>query len=331
MHHLQDFEEISAENRAFSSEFAKDVFLGLSHSPKWLSSKYFYDKKGDEIFQQIMNMPSYYLTNAEYEIFETHRQRILEAFSADGKPFRLVELGAGDGYKTKVLLKHFLYKDADFHYCPIDISGNVLEVLEKDMQSEVPGLSIECMVGDYFHMLADIATHNGHRNIVMFLGSNIGNFSENAATEFVRNIRKNIRKDDLLLLGYDLKKEPKVILDAYNDQEGITASFNYNLLERINRELGGDFDIDHFQHYASYNPVNGECRSYLLSRKEQSVTIGDLDETFYFSPWEPIFMEVSNKYAPEEMSAIMSDAGFEWVESFTDSNSYYIDGLWRAI
>lgn len=331
MHHLQEFEGIQTEDRVFSSELAKDVYLGLSHSPKWLSSKYFYDKRGDEIFQQIMNMPSYYLTNAEYEIFETHRDKILSAFTKDEKPFRLVELGAGDGYKTKVLLKDFLSKKADFHYCPVDISGNVLRLLEEDVKSELPNLSIECMEGDYFHMLADIATHNGHRNVVMFLGSNIGNFSENAALDFVKNIRKNIRKDDLLLLGYDLKKEPKIILEAYNDKEGITASFNYNLLERINRELDADFAIDKFQHYASYNPVNGECRSYLLSKQEQSVKIGDLDEVFYLDAWEPIFMEVSNKYAPHEMRDLMSRAGFEWVESFTDSNEYYVDGLWRAI
>ena len=304
---------------------AEDVFEGLSASNKFLSSKYFYDAKGDELFQQIMHLDEYYLTRKELEIFNTHKDEILNAIN-DGQPFRIIELGAGDGLKTKVLLKHFIDKGVDFTYTPVDISGNVLEILEENLKAEIPGLNIESFQGDYFDALAEIS-ESPEKDIVFFLGSTIGNFSQSEAEGFLTKLQHFLNPGDLLFMGVDLKKDPSIILDAYNDAQGVTREFNLNLLDRINSELGADFERDQFQHYPYYNPHTGECRSYLISKVEQTVTIGD--EKFHFRAWEAIFMEISKKYDQVQLEELASVAGFNTLTEFLDAKSWFADVLWE--
>lgn len=304
---------------------AEDVYTGLQARNKYLSSKYFYDAKGDELFQQIMHLDEYYLTRKELEIFNTHKAAILDVID-DGEPFRIIELGAGDGLKTKVLLKHFINQGVDFTYTPVDISGNVLEILEENLSAEIPGLKIESYEGDYFDALAEIS-ESPEKDIVFFLGSTVGNFTQVEAEGFLTELQNFLKPGDLLFMGVDLKKNPSIILNAYNDSQGVTREFNLNLLDRINTELGADFDRNQFQHYPYYNPHTGECRSYLISKVEQIVTIGD--DKFHFRAWEAIFMEISKKYDQPQLDSLASVAGFKTIASFLDSKSWFADVLWE--
>ncbi|MBT29657.1 MAG: L-histidine N(alpha)-methyltransferase [Thalassobius sp.] len=312
-----------------NNTFATDILKGLSEYPKALSSKYFYDAKGDLIFQEIMNMPSYYLTNCEYDIFQQQKDDILNSIHTQGQKFQLIELGAGDGYKTKVLLQHFVDKQADFEYIPVDISSHVLSQLSKDLRKNFDSLEVSPMQGDYFHMLEQLGVDGNTKKVIMFLGSNIGNFSFEKATDFLKQIAHQLNKDDYFFIGIDLKKDPEVILNAYNDPEGITARFNLNLLRRINNDLGADFDLLGFKHYPVYDPQTGECRSYLLSLKEQTVSIADLETAFKFEKYESIHTEISRKYSLKEIELLADAAGFKVVKNFTDERGYFVDSLWK--
>lgn len=310
-----------------NKQFLKDVIEGLSADTKRISSKYFYDKKGDSIFQQIMHMDEYYLTDAELDIFQTHKCEIAKIFSPDKEPFNLIEFGAGDGMKTKVLLKELLSHEIPFDYVPIDISQNALDQLQKSLTKEMPDLSFKGIQGDYFEVLNRLKEDNNKRNVVLFLGSNIGNFTNEEALSFTSDISDKLNAGDLLFIGVDLKKDPKKILLAYNDPTGITAEFNYNLLRRINRELGGNFDIEKFEHYPTYDPVTGECKSALLSTIEHQVEIDE--HTFHFEKWEPIHTEISRKYSLKQLHQLAKASGFQVKTDLFDSNKYFVDSIWE--
>ncbi|MTI22589.1 L-histidine N(alpha)-methyltransferase [Fulvivirga sp. RKSG066] len=309
-----------------NDQFAQDVIKGLSDTPKQLPSKYFYDEKGDKLFQKIMALDEYYLTNSEYEILDTYKSQLLSLFGSDVGKFNLVEFGAGDGYKTKVLLKHFLEKEARFKYVPIDISGNVLNILENSLKKELPDLKVEGIENDYFRALQQLE-NNGTRNVVLFLGSNIGNFTGDQAFNFLKGLYDGLHRGDMVMIGFDLKKDPSVILKAYDDSEGVTRAFNFNLLDRINKELGANFDLDKFRHFPSYNPQTGTTESYLISTERQQVELQG--QVIDFDPWESIHMEISQKYGMRDVSNLALQAGFTIAQNFYDKNSYYVDSVWR--
>lgn len=311
------------------SDFAKDTLRGLSAEPKRLFSKYFYDERGDAIFQQIMAMPEYYLTDCEFEIFRKQGENIL-AEMPDAS-FDLLELGAGDGTKTKVLLQMLLTQNVDFQYLPIDISQNALNGLEENLTAELPDLKIKTLQGDYFRVLQDLKNIGTRPKVVLFLGSNIGNFAPAAAVEFLCKMHEVLSPGDSLLIGADLKKDPAVIQAAYDDPAGITASFNLNLLERMNRELGADFDLDNWKHWETYNPVTGETKSHLVSKRAQSVHFSTLDRSFDFAAWEAVWVELSQKYSLSDLENIAAQCGYEVVKHFTDERGYYADSLWRKV
>ena len=316
---------MSKETTISITPFAEDIFKGLQKENKTLPSKYFYDARGDELFQRIMHLDEYYLTSKELEIFETQKDDILRAIY-DGKPFRIIELGAGDGLKTKILLRHFLESGIDFTYTPVDISGNVLKILEESLKDELPDLKIEPYEGDYFEALLEVS-ERPEKDVVFFLGSNVGNFSEEEAEGFLTKLQNFLKPEDLLFMGVDLKKDPSVILAAYNDSEGVTREFNLNLLDRINEELDADFDRNQFLHYPYYNPHTGECRSYLISKVEQTVQIEE--ETIHFRAWEAIFMEISKKYDQPQLEKLASVSGFSPMDTFLDDAEWFADVLWR--
>lgn len=312
-----------------NNQFLEDVLSGLESKPKKLSSKYFYDKKGDELFQQIMALDEYYLTRAEYEIFKTNKQEILEIFQADNSEFRLIEFGAGDGYKTKLLLEHFIAAQASFEYKPIDISQNALDKLKIDLNGNIPKLNMTAEQGDYFQVLKELPKLDQKKNVVLFLGSNIGNFTLDEVESFLTNIRNKIHTGDLLFLGLDLKKDTEKILAAYNDKEGVTRDFNLNLLRRINNELNANFDIESFEHYPAYNPINGECSSSLVSTKDQIVTVEG--QTFTFEKGEAIDTEISRKFSLPQIEELAIKCGFEIEKNLFDSNQYFLDTIWKAV
>ncbi|PZX54082.1 L-histidine N(alpha)-methyltransferase [Algoriphagus chordae] len=319
---------MNAKNTDFGT-FTQDVMLGLNSSPKTLPSKYFYDAKGDKLFQQIMALPEYYLTRKEYEILEGQHKQILAEILAQGKPFNLVELGAGDGLKTKILLRYLTQLKVEFTYYPVDFSGSVLEELEESLAKELPELVVKPLQDTYRDSLKKQVWEDGRPNLILFMGANLGNFGVDEAKNIIDHLRVGTKKGDLVLLGFDLKKNPQTILDAYHDEQGVTREFNMNLLDRINNELDADFDRESFVHWPTYNPVSGECRSYLVSQKSQEVTIGALNQTFQFEAFESIFTEISKKYSLSEISHLASLGGFEVKENFIDSEGYFADVLWE--
>jgi L-histidine Nalpha-methyltransferase len=307
-------------------QFATDVLAGLSATPKKLSSKYFYDEVGDKLFQRIMNLDEYYLTRTEYEILSASKGTLLDIFSKGDVPFNVIEFGAGDGYKTKVLLKHFVEQGADFKYMPIDISGNVLQILEEALKKEIPDLNVIGIQNEYFKAL-DQLQQSPVRNVILFLGSNIGNFTGDEAIEFLKGLYNSLKEGDILMIGFDLKKDPKVILNAYNDDEGVTRDFNLNLLNRINNELDGNFDIDKFKHHPIYNPLTGTTTSFLVSTEAQTVEI--MDAAIQFDAWEAIHMEISQKYDNKTILTLAKEAGFEIVDNLYDDKKYFVNSVWQ--
>ncbi|MFT6865462.1 MAG: L-histidine N-alpha-methyltransferase [Cyclobacteriaceae bacterium] len=311
------------------TQFEQDVLSGLSSKPKKLSSRYFYNEAGDKLFQQIMELDEYYLSRAEMNIFENQKEQILELMKPD-EDFRLVELGAGDGRKTKVLLKYFSDQQIQYSYIPVDISSNVLQILEDDIKAELPQIDINPLTGDYFSVLQDLKFRKTGHTVVYFLGSNIGNFLNETAITFLNSVKENLNVGDRMLIGFDLKKDPTKILAAYNDKQGVTKAFNLNLLDRINREMDADFDVNGFEHSPVYDPMTGECRSYLVSLKEQEVHIGSLEETYTFKKWEAVFVEVSKKYDIDEIDYLAESSGFKVIQNLFDENLFFADSIWEV-
>ena len=311
------------------SQFAEEVLRGLSSTPKQLSSKYFYDDEGSRLFQEIMRLPEYYPTRAELKIFTEQTEKISDAFTNGADAIDMIELGAGDGTKTAVLIEHFLERDIDFTYSPIDISQEANDALSAKFRDKFPHLRISPHTGDYFKVLGSLKNGSDRRKILMFLGSNIGNFQRDQAVDFFRQLRGVMNPNDRLFTGFDMQKDPRVIVSAYDDSQGVTAAFNLNLLQRINRELGANFDLDKFSHYAQYRPVECAARSFLISREKQSVTIKALNRTFEFEQWEPIFMEISQKYTRAMIEDLAAESDFEIETEFFDEVNFYTDSLWR--
>ncbi len=307
--------------------FAKDIALGLSDNPKYLSSKYFYNTEGDKLFQKIMAMPEYYLTNAEDEILSKQSNLIRKSFG--NQPIDIIELGAGDGSKTKHLLNNLIEHKVEVRYIPSDISPNILEELKSNLSKEIPSLEVIPLTGDYFKSLVELPDCKDRKRVMLYLGANIGNLERKEASNFLRQLQQFLKKGDQIMIGFDLKKNPQTILDAYNDAQGFTAAFNLNLLKRINEELGGNFDTDAFTHWERYNPETGSARSYLVSKRKQSVTIEALETTFTFEPWETIRMELSQKYSQSDIEQLSTSAGYKVVQHFFDSKKYFVDSLWE--
>ncbi len=308
--------------------FAEDVLRGLSSTPKRLSSKYFYDDEGTRLFQEIMKLPEYYLTSVEYKLFTEQIDEIGRAFTEGSDKIDLIELGAGDGTKTAVLIEHFLDQKIDFTYSPIDISKEACDALSAKFHEKFPGLKINPHHGDYFKILDSLKNGNGRRKVILFLGSNIGNFSREQAVDFFRQLRGVMNENDHIFIGFDMQKDPRVIVSAYDDAAGVTAAFNLNLLRRINRELGADFVVENFSHYAQYRPVECAARSFLISREKQTVHIDALTRDFEFDQWEPIFMEISQKYTSAMIEELAAASGFEIAVTFLDKENFYCDSLW---
>lgn len=306
-------------------QFITDVDAGLSQQDKRLSSKYFYDASGDALFMQIMQLPEYYLTRAEMEIFTKQSQRMIASLEITKDTyFELIELGAGDGSKTKELLKVLLVQGYQFDYMPIDISSNVLEHLQENLAAALPNLSIKPQHGDYFKILHALKESH-HPKVLLFLGSNIGNQTDAQASQFIYDLGANLNQGDKLLMGVDLIKSADIVLPAYNDAEGITRAFNLNLLHRINAELGGDFNVKQFDHRPEYTEEEGVAKSYLVSKVNQSVTVSSTGKTYHFKRDEKIHMEVSRKYNHQIMENILQKTDFEIVDVITDSKKYFAD------
>ena len=304
-------------------QFKDAVNKGLSEKHKNLPSKYFYDKKGDALFVEIMGLPEYYLTRAEHDIFKNQTSNIIASLKLEKDTyFELIELGAGDGTKTKELLKLLSKEGYNFDYLPVDISQNALDNLENNLKIELPSVSVKTKQGDYFEVLESLK-HSKHPKVILFLGSNIGNMNDAIASIFMQNLSTNLNLGDKLFLGVDLIKPEVVVLPAYNDSKGVTAAFNLNLLDRINNELNADFNRKNFAHTPEYNEEEGIAKSYITSTKNQEVYIKAIDKTFSFAKDEKIHLEISRKYNSEILNKIIANTQFSIKNKLSDSNNYF--------
>ncbi|MFD0798182.1 L-histidine N(alpha)-methyltransferase [Maribacter chungangensis] len=310
--------------------FQREVYEGLTAYPKYISSKYIYDKAGDKLFQDIMNMPEYYLTDTEFGILETHKEQLARLFANGKNPFHLIEMGAGDGKKTKILLRHFTDKNLNFTFRPIDISQNALDSLQSNLKQEIPDVQTEPLQGTYFETLRKLNFSTDEHKVILFLGSNIGNLLHEKAIEFLSQIQEYMQPKDLLFIGFDQKKNPQTILDAYNDPNGITERFNKNLLVRINRELEANFKLDSFTHWEVYDPESGTAKSYLVATSPQKVRIEKLDLDITFEAWETIHTEISQKYDDKTVHWLAEQSGLKVLKAFSDQEDYYKNYLFTT-
>lgn len=316
--------------RRAGGAFAHDVFRGLSRSPKALPSKHFYDAEGSRLFQRITELDEYYLTRCEAEILETHAAEIGDAVFPG--PLRVVELGAGDGRKTEILLRRLLGAGLRFQYVPIDICRRSVIDLTASFRRRFDGsLRMRGVVAEYFDGLASLRWASHRPDLVLFLGSSVGNFTHAEAWQFFRRLRESLRPGDFVLVGFDLKKDLDILHRAYNDAQGVTRLFNLNLLERINRELGGEFDCTRFTHYGPYNLRESCMESWLVSLQTQEVPVHALGRSFAFQAWEGIRVERSHKYDLSQIESFASAAGFRVQKHFLDSRGWFVDSLWQSV
>ena len=302
-------------------EFLDHIKEGLGKTPKRLSSRYFYDERGDALFQQIMQLGEYYLPACERAIIGEQGEQIAKKIAGEHNGLQVVELGAGDGSKTKLLLQKIASHFDSLVYTALDISEHILKVNGQNVEQFVPGIRVEGHPGNYFKTYPRLPYRPPGR-LVLFLGSNIGNFLIDEAVEFFGFLKKGLRAEDFLLVSFDLVKHPRKIIKAYDDPQGITRAFNLNLLERMNREAGANFDVAHFDHFPYYDPLSGVTSSHIVSLREQEVSFKD-GFSVQFDAFEAIHTEVSKKYFLKEIDSLAALSGMHIAERFCDPENEY--------
>jgi len=295
---------------------AEDIVAGLSLQQKHISPKYFYDERGSALFDQICNLPEYYLTRTELAIMEAHLPEMAQLI---GPQASVIEFGSGSSIKVRLVLEHLIRPAA---YVPVDISGDYLQKMAGDLAADYPGLEVLPIYADFTQPF-DLPNPRvvPLKNLVFFPGSTIGNFTKPEATSLLKVMRQEARAGGALLIGVDIKKDREIIEAAYNDSRGITAQFNLNILRRLNRELGANFHLDSFEHRAVYDEINGRIEMRLVSRKPQRVRIGD--HTIDLSRHEYIITEYSHKYSLEEFCGMAQSAGFQRERVWLDSEALF--------
>ena len=294
-----------------TSDLLSDVIAGLSSDPRTLPCKYFYDERGAALFQKICELPEYYITRTELDILDRYRAEIASQL---GPNIELIGLGTGAGTKTRILIEA-LEKPAV--YVPIDISEKQLRKSSMLFQKIFPDLEILPVCADYLQpVVIPSPRHKAARNVVYFPGSTLGNFEPNVALEFLQRIANVSGRGGGLLIGVDLQKDQSVIEAAYNDEAGVTAEFNLNLMAHINREIGANFDLSRWEHRAVYNSEAGRIEMYLISTTDQTVRIQD--RQFHFRAGEKVLTEHSYKHTPEGFTALARQAGFNFVKLWMD-------------
>jgi len=329
------FQKMTLQQNKEIEEFANDVATCLTSENKRLNPKYLYDYMGSKLFEQICLQPEYYLTRAEASLLKRHAPAITNLV---GSNIRIIELGSGSSSKTAILLRYLSSQKKRIYYFPIDISASILMESTRTLKSQFPNATIIAIRSDY-NTGIDRATarcmatdgeegkknNNGspYAKLILFLGSSIGNFEPMAARSFLRSIRQRLHTNDFLLVGSDLQKDEFVLNAAYNDKAGITAKFNLNLLARINRELGGNFELGKFKHFAFYNREQHRIEMHIVSNTDQQVYIEALCKNFSFRKGDSIHTENSYKYSLSQISALAKDSGFKIEKEFTDEKRWF--------
>jgi dimethylhistidine N-methyltransferase len=308
---------------------AAAVREGLAARPKRLPPWLFYDETGSRLFDQITRLPEYYLTRTEREILLLHSGAMIAAAAA-GARLRIAELGAGSADKTRLLLAAAVERQGTVLYEPVDVSLSALGAARARIEAEIPGVTVAPWVEDYTQGLELDPPGPGERRLVLYIGSSIGNFEPGEAARLLEKIRAGLNPGDALLLGVDLVKDEATLLAAYDDAAGVTAAFNRNLLVRLNRELGGDFDPEAFKHRAIWNRAESRIEMHLESRIAQRVRLAALDLEVEFAPGETIHTENSYKYLPGQAESMLAASGFTPSATWTDVRGWFAVCLGRA-
>jgi L-histidine Nalpha-methyltransferase len=309
------------------ADFARDVRCGLTSEPKHLFPKYLYDELGSQLFEAICQVEEYYLTRAEDQILRTHADEIIAAVP---ECETLIELGSGSAEKTRQIIEALRRGRQELLFIPVDISATALKESSQALLASYPELRIRGYAADYFQALDALPALGSNPALVLFLGSNIGNFETGEAINFLRAIRRVLRADDALLLGADLKKDRAALEAAYNDSLGVTRAFIVNELARINRELDADFDLWAYGLRSFYNESLGRVEVYLESLRPQSVAIRGLDLNVSFKAAERIHIENAYKYDLEGLKQLGAQTGFRLERTWLDENQRFSSNLFRA-
>jgi len=299
--------------------FADEIFSSLNRDSKYIHPKYFYDKKGSDLFEKICELPEYYPTRIEIEILKNLKSDLSNYLDED---FRLVELGSGSSTKTRLILDTFATIQNKIEYFPIDISEILTESSEL-LQRDYQDLRITGIIDTYEGGLEFIEKYDDKKNLILFLGSSFGNFTPNDGKIFLEKINSIMKKEDLFLIGLDLAKDKKILEEAYDDSLGITAKFNLNMLSRINDELDADFLLNNFEHVAKYNEKEQRVEMYLKSLVNQSVIISKANISLKLKQDELIHTEYSHKYKISQIKKLMDETNFEIKQIWLDSNKYF--------
>jgi L-histidine Nalpha-methyltransferase len=304
-----------------------EVFRGLTTRPRTLSPWLFYDQEGSRLFEQITELDEYYLTRTERGIFRASAGEIIAAASTPTphgleRELTVIELGAGTATKTGLLLDAAVRRQQAVTYYAIDVSESALQEAQRNLTAAIPGITFQSRVGDYTEGLGEIPA-DGTRRLVLYIGSSLGNFEPTDARQLLRNLRNQLAPGDMLLLGIDLVKDIPTLVAAYDDASGVTAAFNRNVLARINRQLGADFDLMKFRHKVRWNGEHSRIEMHLESLMAHDVSIGALDLSVAFRRGETIHTENSYKYTSQGVQHLLTQTGFTVFEDWTDAHRWF--------
>ena len=297
----------------------KDVVEGLGQAPKSLPPHYFYDDRGSQLFEQICELPEYYLTRTETAILQQYAPAIAQITG----PCELVELGSGSAIKTRILLDAYAALDQPLHYMPIDVSAGILESSAQNLLIDYPTLQVHGLVSTYELALAKLEPAQLPTRMICFLGSSLGNLTPTECDVFFSQVKASLKPGEYFLLGFDLQKSPDILEAAYNDAQGITAAFNLNMLAHLNWRFQGDFDISQFEHVAFYNQSLHQIEIYLKSLRSQTVHLQSLNLTLEFAAGETVHTEISRKFNLASMQQDLKAKGLNPIQAWSDSKQWF--------
>jgi len=296
-----------------------EVIQGLSQTPKALPPKYFYDERGSRLFEQITQLPEYYLTRTETDILRCSA----DAIATLTGPCDLIELGSGSSTKTRLLLDAYQRQGTPLHYLPVDVSGTMVEESAQALLQQYPNLTLHGLIGTYEQALAQLPAAQFPCRLLAFIGSTLGNLSDSECDQFLTQVSQALAPGDYLLLGIDLRKSVEVLEAAYNDSQGVTAAFNLNLLHHLNSRFQGNLDPSQFRHVAQYNPVAHQIEIYIESLTAQTARLNTLDLTVTFAPGERLLSEISRKFDLPALATHLQTYGLHAVHTFTDPQQWF--------
>ena len=301
------------------AELSDEVTAGLFDNPKTLPSKYFYDSKGMQLFNQICELEEYYLTRTEMKLIKQYAGDIINF----AQPNNIIELGSGSADKIRLFLNACEKQDVNCSYMPIDICAEALEETAQELTQDYKWLEVNTLTSDYDSGFESLQLCDRSNHLVLFMGSTIGNFTRPQAIEFLCQVKKLLKKGDCILIGMDRIKDKEVLHAAYNDKEGVTARFNTNILEVLNRRLGANFEVDNFEHKAVYNEDTSQVRMYLISKKNQCINFEHLNQSLELADGESICTEISHKFSDDEIKLLFQESGFQLTKRYVSDDNYF--------